>query len=105
MFLRSGGSFARMARNNGPHPPSASQAKLLQQFEAVIAGMGSDELRRLLPNVLAAAMPELNPFAQTPPPSRRRARRDEVVTFRVRVDLTGTKPPCGGGWSSLPTCC
>jgi hypothetical protein len=82
-----------MARKRGSRPTSASQAKLLEQFEAVIAGMGSDELRRLLPNVLAAGMPELDPFAQTPPPSRRRPRRDDVVVFQVRVDLTGTKPP------------
>lgn len=27
------------------------------------------------------------------PPSRRRPRRPDVVTYRVRVDLTGTKPP------------
>jgi hypothetical protein len=82
-----------VARKQDPHPSSASQAELLQQFKASIAGLGSDELRRLLPDVFAAAVPELDPFAQTPPPSRRRPRRDDVVTFQVRVDLTGTKPP------------
>jgi hypothetical protein len=29
----------------------------------------------------------------TPPPSRRRPRRSDVVTYRVRIDLVGTKPP------------
>ena len=82
-----------MARNHDPHLPSPSQAELLEQFKAVTAGMGVDELSRLLPQVFAAAMPEMDPFGQTPPPSRRRARRDDVVTYRVRVDLTGTKPP------------
>ncbi len=38
-------------------------------------------------------MPGLDPFERPPAPSRRRARRDEVTTYRVRVDLTGTKPP------------
>ena len=28
-----------------------------------------------------------------PPPSRRRARRADPVTLRVRIDLTGTRPP------------
>lgn len=81
-----------MARNHDPHVSSARQAELLEQFKAGIADLGADELSRLLPQVFAAAMPEMDPFGQTPP-SRRRARRDEVVTYRVRVDLTGTKPP------------
>src|SRR5262249_55361201 len=29
----------------------------------------------------------------TPPPSRRRPRRPDVVTYRVRIDLKGTRPP------------
>jgi hypothetical protein len=82
-----------MARNHDPHLSSASQAELLEQFKASLTGLGADELRRLLPQVLAAGMPGLDPFEQTPPPSRRRARRDDLVTYQVRVDLTGTKPP------------
>ncbi|NEA30103.1 plasmid pRiA4b ORF-3 family protein [Streptomyces sp. SID13031] len=38
-------------------------------------------------------MPGLDPFARTAPPSRRRARRKKVTTYRVRVDLAETKPP------------
>ena len=82
-----------MAQNHDPQSSSVNQAELLEQVKAVIAGKGSDELSRLLPQLLGAAMPGLDPFGQTPPPSRRRARRADVVTFRVRVDLTGTKPP------------
>jgi hypothetical protein len=82
-----------MARNHNPHLSSASEAELLEQFKASIAGMGADELKRLLPQIFGAAMPEMDRFGRTPPPSRRRARRDDVVTYRVRVDLTGTKPP------------
>jgi hypothetical protein len=71
--------------------PQMSQAELLEQFKTLIAGLGSNDLRGLLPKVLAAA--EVAPFTRPPVRSRRRARRDDVVTYRVRVDLTGTKPP------------
>lgn len=63
----------------------------MEQFKTLIAGTGSNDLRGLVPNILAAA--DVDPFARPPVPSRRRARRDDVVTYRVRVDLTGTKPP------------
>ncbi|MDP8969416.1 MAG: plasmid pRiA4b ORF-3 family protein, partial [Actinomycetota bacterium] len=35
----------------------------------------------------------IDPLARTPPRSRRRPRRRDVVTYRVRIDLQGTKPP------------
>ncbi|MFC5260936.1 plasmid pRiA4b ORF-3 family protein [Kribbella qitaiheensis] len=82
-----------MARNDDPHLSPAGQAELLEQFRASLTGLGSDELRKLLPQVLAAAMPGVDPFELPPPPSRRRARRNDVSTYQVRVDLTGTKPP------------
>ncbi|TDO27492.1 pRiA4b ORF-3-like protein [Kribbella sp. VKM Ac-2527] len=82
-----------MARNNDPQPSSASEAELVEQFAAAIAGLGAAELHKVLPEILAAAMPTVDPFARPRPPSRRRPRRDDVVTYRVRVDLTGTKPP------------
>src|SRR5215207_2242905 len=80
-----------MARKPDPEMSSTGQAELLEQFKSVIAGMGSNDLRGLLPEVLAAA--QVDPFARTPAPSRRRARRDDVVTYRVRIGLTETKPP------------
>ena len=82
-----------MARNRKPQVPSVDQAELLEQFKAMIGGLGSDELRGLLPEVLAAGLPATDPFGRTPPPSRRRARRDDVVTYQVGVDLAETKPP------------
>jgi len=60
---------------------------------ATIAGRNPDELERLLPHLMGAGRPELGLFGRTPSPSRRQPRRDDVVTFRLRVDLTGTKPP------------
>ena len=44
------------------------------------------------------------PLEATPPLSRRRPRRADVVTYRVRIDLMGTRPPLGVGSSWPPTC-
>src|SRR3954462_2616600 len=81
-----------MARNQDPRRSSGDQAEILEQFKALVAGMGSKELRGVLPEVLAAGLLGADPFSE-PPPSRRRARRDDVLPYRVRIDLTGTKPP------------
>jgi hypothetical protein len=43
--------------------------------------------------LLAAGTSGTDPFARTPPPSRRRPRRGDVVTYQVRIDLKGTRPP------------
>jgi hypothetical protein len=42
---------------------------------------------------LAALRMPLDGLLEQPPPSRRLPRRTDVVTYRVRADLTGTKPP------------
>ena len=47
----------------------------------------------MLQRLLASRMP-LDGLLEPPaPPSRRRPRRVDVVTYRVRVNLNGTKPP------------
>jgi hypothetical protein len=62
-----------------------------------MAGRSPAELQGLLSSLLAAgqlAGGVLNAPAQPPAPvSRRGPRRSEVVTYQVRVDLKGTKPP------------
>lgn len=35
----------------------------------------------------------IDPFPRPAPRSQRRSRRDDVVTYQVRVDFAGTKPP------------
>ena len=65
----------------------------MRQFTAAISGMRPDELQGVLRELMAAAAPATDPFARTAPPSRRRPRRSDIVTYRVRVDLKGTKPP------------
>jgi Plasmid pRiA4b ORF-3-like protein len=47
----------------------------------------------MLHDLQAVAVPEADPFARPAPPSRRRPRRSDVVTYRVRVDLQETRPP------------
>ena len=73
------------------------QAELLKQFEAELAGMGPADLETLL-NRLVGRASEVNALERTGP-SQRRERRADVVTYRVRVDLTGTRPPTPA-WTS-----
>jgi hypothetical protein len=76
-----------------------NQEELLRQFENVIAGLSRDELRDALSQVLGAGEDqEASPGRGTPPPSRRRPRRTDVVTYRIRVELLGTEPLL---WRSL----
>jgi hypothetical protein len=65
----------------------------MKQFEQTISGLGSDELQNVLQRLLAAGARGPDPFARTPPPSRRRPRHTDVVTYQVRIDLEGTTPP------------
>ncbi|MDT0329437.1 plasmid pRiA4b ORF-3 family protein [Nocardiopsis lambiniae] len=51
-----------------------------------------------LPRIAAAGVGNGAPFGfgyfeENPRPSRRRPRREEAATYRVRVEITGTKPP------------
>jgi Plasmid pRiA4b ORF-3-like protein len=67
-----------------PNPGEApiSPADLIRQLTAAISGTDPRDLPAMLDRLTAAASP-----------SRRGARRPDVVTYRVRVDLKGTKPP------------
>lgn len=66
--------------------------ELVSRFQGTIATMGPGALRDVL-RQLADHGPGGNPFTHEPAPSQRRPRRDDVVTYRVRVDLVGAKPP------------
>jgi hypothetical protein len=68
-------------------------ADIIRQFTAAISGSSAGDLQGVLRTLMAAAAPDIDPFARAAPPSRRRPRRPDVVTYRVRVDLKGTKPP------------
>ncbi|WP_024802625.1 plasmid pRiA4b ORF-3 family protein [Nocardia sp. BMG51109] len=62
----------------------------LGEFAAALPGKSPEELRALLGHIFAVGREEAEEF---PVPSRRTPRRSETVTYRVRVDLTDTKPP------------
>ena len=58
-----------------------------------MSGLTLGEMEDVLQRALGVQAPLAGLFDQTPPPSRRRPRRAEVVTYRIRIDLRGTKPP------------
>lgn len=66
---------------------------MLRQLTEGISDLGPGELKDVLHRQLAAGVVGVDPFERTPPPSRRRPRRLDVVTYRVRIDLEETKPP------------
>jgi hypothetical protein len=85
-----------MARDGNPIGVPAdpgAEADIVRQFTAAISGSSAADLQGVLRTLMAAATPDIDPFARATPPSRRRPRRPDVVTYRVRVDLKGTKPP------------
>jgi hypothetical protein len=59
----------------------------------VISGLSLGDLRGLLRDLRAGGLAGADQVEHMPRPSRRRPRRGDVVTYRVRVDLAGTKPP------------
>jgi hypothetical protein len=65
----------------------------VRRFEDMIAELDPHGLQGMLRQVLAYGPAAADPFERTPPPSQRQPRREDVVTYRVRVDLVGTKPP------------
>ncbi|MGI8696821.1 MAG: plasmid pRiA4b ORF-3 family protein [Mycobacteriales bacterium] len=73
-------------------PNDGDPAELISRFEQAISSLGPAELRALLPRLSAVGSDDER-LTRTPPPSRRRPRRPDVVTYRVRIDLTRTRPP------------
>jgi hypothetical protein len=63
------------------------------QFTTAISGMSLGELRGVLQDLMTASAPETGVAGVAAAPSRRRPRRPNVVTYRVRIDLKGTRPP------------
>ncbi len=60
---------------------------------AAMPGLTQGQIEDVLQSLLAARAPLPRLFEATPPPSRRRPRRTDVATYRVRIDLKGTRPP------------
>jgi pRiA4b ORF-3-like protein len=64
-----------------------------EQIQAAISGLGPAEMKDMLQRLLAVPNALNSLLERPPPPSRRRPRRPDTVTYQVRVDLNGTKPP------------
>ena len=69
-----------------------SPADLIRQLTKAISTTDPRDLPAVLDRLTTAAAPTAELLAAAPP-SRRGARRTDVVTYRVRVDLKETKPP------------
>jgi hypothetical protein len=77
---------------NGPDDAEPGPLDADALLQAAFAGLDPAGLQELLRR-LAAAGPAAGPAERPPPPSRRRPRRPDAVTYRVRIDLSGTRPP------------
>jgi hypothetical protein len=87
-----GESAHRNQSIQGGHSAPGAQREILAQFEAAISRMRPTEIQDVL-RLLSASAAGADPAECAPLPSRRRPRRPDAVTYRVRVDLKGTKPP------------
>ena len=63
------------------------------QLASTMSDFGLGQFQDVLRQALAAGAVGVDPFTWTPPPARRRPRRLDVVTYVVRIDLKGTRPP------------
>ena len=81
-----------MVLGEGSDEAQAGQAGVLAELNAALSGPDSRDLQNVLRRLLTAGL-DAGPFEPARPPSRRRPGRSDVVTYRIRVDLKGTKPP------------
>jgi hypothetical protein len=70
-----------------------ANAELLRAWAQQLRDATPAQLHEALQQVMAAAGDRVTAALHAPPPSARQPRRPDTVTYRVRVDLTGTTPP------------
>lgn len=81
-----------MARDSGSRE-TRNGGVMQEDIQAAISGLSLTGIHDMLQRILASGN-ALNELLDRPsPPSRRRPRRADVVSYRVRVDLSGTRPP------------
>lgn len=72
----------------------ASDDEIQRIVNEMRAARGPADIQVLAQRLASAGMTPIEQLlAATKPPVRRRPRRDDPVTLRVRVDLAGTRPP------------
>lgn len=74
-------------------PDAADPGGPISQFNEAIGGLSVAEAQQLLQHLFAAGRSDEQLPGRRLPASRRRPRRPDVVTYRVRVDLDHTQPP------------
>lgn len=72
---------------------TASDRDAAARLAAALSGLDRTDALDALEAIVAVSGLRPDLFDIGPPPSQRRERRPDVVTCRVRVDLSGTKPP------------
>lgn len=77
--------------DDSEQPPSAAEVRA--KLESWLSGLDSADALAVLGQLAAQANGLADPGTPEPVPSRRRRRRDDVVTYRVRIDLKETAPP------------
>jgi len=82
-----------MANGTDSHETLGARTIDVEQLMAAMPGLTQGQIEDVLQSLLAARAPLPRLFEATPPPSRRRPRRTDVATYRVRIDLKGTRPP------------
>jgi len=82
-----------MANGTDSHETPDARTVDVEQLMAAMSGLTRGQIEDVLRSLLAARAPLPRPFEATAPPSRRRPRRTDVVTYRARIDLKGTRPP------------
>src|SRR5215471_6300545 len=82
-----------MTNGTDSHETPDARTVDVEQLMAAMSGLTQRQIEDVLQGLLAARAPLPRLFGATAPPSRRRPRRPDVVTYRVRIDLKGTRPP------------
>jgi hypothetical protein len=71
-----------------------NEQRMRQLIEDALSSLAPGDIQVLAQRLALGGLQSVEEIlAATAPPSRRRPRRSDVVTLRVRVDLAGTRPP------------
>jgi hypothetical protein len=82
-----------VAHRNDSHETPDGQAAEPEHLPTAPPDLTLGVIEDALQRALAARTPLAGVIDQKPSPSRRRPRRADILTYRLRIDLMGTKPP------------